>query len=171
MMDEAKPTKKTPTGVQMYGPSGAGIWSPPTIDAARGMVYVATGDAYSNPVPETTDAVVAVDMKTGTIVWVKQLLAGDAWTIACLGAKKQETCPDNDGPDHDFGAPAILAKATINGKTRTLLFAPQKSGIVWALDPDKRGAVIWKTAVASDTTSFGGKLVFGGAVDEHAFYA
>ena len=167
MMDEAKPTKKTSTGVQLYGPSGAGIWSPPTIDAARGLVYAATGDAYSNPAAETTDAIVAMDLKTGKIAWAKQLLAGDAWTTACRGATKPETCPDNDGPDHDFGAPAILAKTSTG---RSLLFAPQKSGVIWALDPDKRGEIVWRTAVSSDTTSFGGKLVFGGAADERAFY-
>ena len=142
------------------------------MDAARGLIYAATGDAYSNPAPETSDAIVAMELKTGKIVWVKQVLANDAWTVGC-GTRpdpsrvKPENCPDNDGPDHDFGAPAILA-TTSGGKT--LLFAPQKSGVIWALDPDKRGEVVWRTALSSDTTSFGGKLVFGGAADDRAFY-
>ena len=71
------------------------------------------------------------------------------------------------GPDHDFGSPPIL-KTLPNG--RTILVAGQKSGNVWAHDPDNKGAVIWKTALVSNTSEFGGKIVWGGAADDQNAY-
>lgn len=47
-----RPPQKTGTnsvGAQQWGPSGAPIWSAPTIDTKRGLLYVATGDNYSVP--------------------------------------------------------------------------------------------------------------------------
>jgi polyvinyl alcohol dehydrogenase (cytochrome) len=73
-----------------------------------------------------------------------------------------ENCPTKVGPDHDFGAPPIL-KAPPDG--RTLLIAGQKSGNVWAHDPDKKGAVVWRTPLVANTTEFGGKIIWGGAAD------
>ena len=46
---DARPTQKNKAGTQMWGPSGAPIWSAPAIDHARNAVYVTTGDNYSNP--------------------------------------------------------------------------------------------------------------------------
>ena len=65
------------------GPSGAGIWSTPTIDVQKEVVYVSTGDNYSGPVTETSDAVLALDMKTGKLLWSRQLTQGDAYNSAC----------------------------------------------------------------------------------------
>src|SRR5215510_12051782 len=59
----AHPAKKSKTGVQMYGPSGASVWSAPTFDRKRDVLYVATGNNYSDPPTETSDAVVALDRK------------------------------------------------------------------------------------------------------------
>ena len=55
--DAPHPTGKTSTGTIRQGPSGAGIWSAPTIDPKRGMLYVTTGDNYSAPASTTSDAV------------------------------------------------------------------------------------------------------------------
>jgi polyvinyl alcohol dehydrogenase (cytochrome) len=66
--DEPRPTTKNPIGVQLYGPSGAAVWSAPTIDVERQTLYVATGNSYSNPPAETSDAVLALDLKTGKIL-------------------------------------------------------------------------------------------------------
>ena len=78
----AEPARPTATG-RRQGPSGAAIWSTPTIDEQRGALYVATGDNYSNPVTETSDAVLAFDLKTGKLLWSRQLTQGDAYNSAC----------------------------------------------------------------------------------------
>lgn len=165
--EEPKPTRKTSRGVQLFGPSGAGVWSAPTIDAKRRVLYVGTGDAYSEPAANTTDAIVAMDLDSGKIVWSAQDTENDVWLAACQGANRGENCPKDVGPDHDFGSPPML-KALPNGKT--ILVAGQKSGNVWAHDPDQKGKVLWRTPLVSNTTEFGGKIIWGGAADDTAAY-
>ena len=70
-------------GVQLFGPSGAGIWSSPTVDAAGGMLYATTGDSYSDPAAATSDAFLAFRVSDGELVWSHQMTAGDAYTVAC----------------------------------------------------------------------------------------
>jgi polyvinyl alcohol dehydrogenase (cytochrome) len=163
-VDEAKPRAKNAQGVQMWGPAGGGIWSAPTVDAKRGAVYVATGNGYADPPQPMTDAVVAMDLQTGRVRWVQQMTAADNWTMGCQAQNPTNpACPATLGPDHDFSAsPAI---ATLNG--RELLVVPQKSGIAWALDPDKQGAIVWQRRVGQGS-GFGGQ--WGGAVDERQAY-
>ncbi len=165
--DEPKPTRKTKAGVQMFAPSGAGIWSPPTIDAKRRALYVGTGDSYSEPAAATSDAIVAMSLDTGKILWSVQDTEHDVWLAGCGGANQSENCPDMLGPDHDFGSPPML-KRLPDG--RELLIAGQKSGNVWAHDPDKHGAVVWRSALVNNTKEFGGKIIWGGAADNDAAY-
>jgi polyvinyl alcohol dehydrogenase (cytochrome) len=159
--DEPKQRGAKANGTPLMGPSGAGIWSAPTIDAKRRQLYVTTGDAYSSPAAAATDAVLALDLDTGVVKWIQQDTADDIWTTACMGASKPADC----GPDHDFGSPAILI--SIDG--RDLLIAGQKSGNVWAHDPDT-GKVLWRTPLVADTTQFGGKIVWGGSTDAQRAY-
>lgn len=160
--EEPRPTAKNAAGVQLYGPSGAGIWNSPTIDARRRALYVGTGNAYSAPAASTTDAILAMDLASGKILWSVQETANDVWLSICIN----NPSPDC-GPDHDFGSPPIL-RTLPNGNT--LLVAGQKSGNVWAHDPDRKGAVVWRTPLVSNTTEFGGKIVWGGAADEENAY-
>ena len=160
--EEFKPTTKNAAGTQLYGPSGAGIWNSPTIDARRRALYVGTGNAYSAPAASTTDAILAMDLDSGKILWSVQETANDVWLSVCLN-NPSPSC----GPDHDFGSPPIL-RTLPNGNT--LLIAGQKSGNVWAHDPDRKGAVVWRTPLVSNTTEFGGKIVWGGAADEESAY-
>jgi polyvinyl alcohol dehydrogenase (cytochrome) len=132
---------KTPKGTNVYGPSGAGIWSSPTIDARRGVLYVATGDNYSTPPTKTSDALMALEIKTGKILWVRQITSGDAYNSAC--GNNSGNCPSENGPDFDFGSSALLV--TANG--RELLVAGQKSGVVTAVDPARNGEIVWQTRV------------------------
>lgn len=60
-----------PTGPNRFAPSGAAIWSAPTIDTRRGLLYVGTGDAYSTPADAATDAIVAMDLRTGAVRWTR----------------------------------------------------------------------------------------------------
>jgi polyvinyl alcohol dehydrogenase (cytochrome) len=137
--DPPRPVGRNKIGTQVWGPAGAAVWSSPTIDTKTGHLYVATGDAYTHPAAPTTDAVVAMDLKTGVIAWTKQLLADDAWNMAC-GSNDPTNCPENEGPDADFGQPPILV--TLPSGTRILTLG-QKSAVVYGLDPDAGGRVLW----------------------------
>jgi polyvinyl alcohol dehydrogenase (cytochrome) len=57
--EEPHPTRKSKQGTQLWGPSGAGVWSSPTIDPKKHAVYVVTGDAYSDPPARTSDSFLA----------------------------------------------------------------------------------------------------------------
>jgi polyvinyl alcohol dehydrogenase (cytochrome) len=154
--DEPMQTGVKANGTATMGPSGAGIWSSPTIDPKRRQLYVGTGDAYSAPADKATDALVALDLDTGAIKWIAQETEGDIWLSSCMRAPKPENC----GPDHDFGSPPMLV--TVSGKD--VLIAGQKSGNVWAHDPEN-GKLLWRTPMDDNTTEFGGKIVWGGAAD------
>jgi polyvinyl alcohol dehydrogenase (cytochrome) len=151
-------------GKPQWGPAGGGIWSSATIDARRGAVYVATGNGYADPPQPMTDAVVALDLQSGTVRWSQQFLANDSWTLGCRATNPDNpNCPATLGPDYDFSAsPAI---ATVDG--RELLVLPQKSGMSYALDPDKQGALVWQHRFGKGSGR-GGQ--WGGAVDDRQAY-
>ena len=165
MIEEPKPRGKNKNGVQQWGPAGAGIWSAPTVDPKRNMVYVATGNQYAEPSQRTSDAVVALDMNSGTIKWVSQTTPNDNWTMGCRPENPDNpNCPAKLGPDHDFSASPSLA--TVNG--RDLLVLPQKSGMAYALDPDMEGQKVWEYRIGQGS-GLGGQ--WGGAVDgQHAYF-
>ncbi|MEP7312436.1 MAG: PQQ-binding-like beta-propeller repeat protein [Pseudomonadota bacterium] len=140
-IDEPKPRAKNKDGVQMWGPAGGSIWSAPSIDAKRGLVYAATGNAYADPAQKMTNAVIAFDQRTGAIKWFKQLIVADNWAMGCPAKSPDNpACPETLGPDFDFSATPVLAKS---GK-RDLLVLPQKSAVAYALDPDKQGEIVWE---------------------------
>lgn len=162
-----QPAHKTGTnkaGTQQWGPSGAPIWSAPTVDTKRGLLYVATGDNYSDPATATSDAVMALELKSGKIAWSTQVTANDAYTSACRS--KGVNCPASDGPDFDFGSSAILVHAP-NGKE--ILVAGQKSGVVTAFDPDAKGKILWQTRVGKG--GLNGGVQWGMATDGQKVYA
>ena len=152
------------TGVKQRGPSGAPIWTTPTIDAKRGQVIVTTGENTSHPTTGTSDAIIALDLETGAEKWVFQALENDMWNFSC--SAKGPNCiilADTNSVDFDFGGPAIL----IESDGRELLVAGQKSGDLWALDPDT-GTVVWNQRVG-EGTALGGNH-WGIATDfERAF--
>ena len=139
--EEPHPVRKNKQGTQLWGPSGAGVWSSPTIDAKKRAVYVVTGDAYSDPAARTSDSFLAFDMDTGKLLWSRQLTEGDAYNLGCPTG---DNCPETKGPDFDFGCSPNLVDLP-NGKRA--LVAGQKSGMVHALDPDQQGEVLWSVRV------------------------
>jgi len=176
VMDEPKPTKKNSKGVQNYAPAGGSVWNSPTVDPQRNAVYFGTGDAETEPAPKTSDAIMAVDIKTGEMLWVYQAQANDAFLGGCNGPGKTDNCPSENGPDLDIGNSPIL-RTLGNGKR--VLVAATKDGNVIALDPDRNGAVVWHTNVApSDANVTGpnaflarlGGIVWGGASDGQNLY-
>ena len=144
---EPRARGKSSAGAELLGPSGAGVWGAPTLDAKRGVLYVGTGNGYAGPPQKEMNAVIAVDLKTGAHKWVQQTVPNDVWLGRCQSqstAKGQQVnpnCPDEEGPDFDFSA-APLITTTRSG--RDLVVIPQKSGVIWALDPDKGGEVVWQ---------------------------
>ncbi|MEO7208647.1 MAG: PQQ-binding-like beta-propeller repeat protein [Steroidobacteraceae bacterium] len=139
-----QPTRKNANGIQMQGPAGAPIWASPTVDAKRRLVYVVTGDSYTDATTNGDDAIVAVEMKTGKVRWRNQVTANDNFIVGCSGPIKVANCPAPTGPDFDFGATPILFK---HGH-KQILIAGQKSGSVYGVDPDT-GRTLWKTAVGA----------------------
>jgi len=127
-------------------------------------MYVTTGDNYSDPPTPFSDAVVAMQMSTGRILWSKQLTAGDAWNSSCYLAARVN-CPDSDGPDFDFASSAALVSLS-NG--RRALMLGQKSGMAYAIDPDRRGQILWQARVGKGGTV--GGIEWGGATDSRNFY-
>ncbi|MCS7025355.1 MAG: PQQ-binding-like beta-propeller repeat protein [Bryobacteraceae bacterium] len=162
--DEPHPTKKNKEGVQLYGPSGAAVWLSPTLDLKRRWVYVGTGNAYSDPPTQFSDAILALEMDTGKLVWSKQLTERDGWNFACVNPNKTN-CPENAGPDVDIGASPILRE--IGGGKRVLVVG-QKSGMVHGLDPDAEGRILWQTRVG-EGGSLGG-VQWGMAADQERVY-
>ena len=69
------PSHKNSVGEQMYGPAGAAIWSAPTIDSSRRLLFVATGNSYTDVKEDGSDAVIAMDLATGRIRWKTQVTA------------------------------------------------------------------------------------------------
>lgn len=135
------------TGVKQRGPSGAPIWTTPTIDAERGHVYVTTGENTSHPTTSTSDSIIALSLETGEEIWVFQALANDMWNFSCSARGPNCIILDNtNSVDFDFGGPAVLVEAG----GRELLVAGQKSGDLWALDPAS-GALVWNQRVGEGT--------------------
>ncbi|MBV8846645.1 MAG: PQQ-binding-like beta-propeller repeat protein [Bryobacterales bacterium] len=163
-VDEPKRTKKNKNGTQLWGPSGAPIWSSPAIDPQRNAVYVTTGDNYSDPATRMSDAFIAMDLNSGKILWSRQMTAADAYTSACRLPDKTN-CPDSNGPDLDFSSSPILVTLA-NGKRA--LVAGQKSGVVHAIDPDQQGEVLWQVRIGKGGTM--GGVQWGSATDGSNVY-
>jgi len=164
IQEKSKPRAKNKLGVQLYGPAGASIWSSPTLDPEGGRIYVTTGDNYSDPASKTSDAIVAFDMKTGKFLWSQQFLTNDAWNVAC-GSGDETNCPKAKGPDLDFGSSSILQKLP-NGKR--VLVAGQKSGMVYAIDPDANGKRLWEQRASKG--GIAGGIQWGPAADSELMY-
>ena len=161
LVPEPQVVGKNAAGVTLWGPAGVGIWSAPTIDAKRNVLYAATGNTYSAPAQPTADAIVALDLDTGAIKWIKQMTAGDVFGCRAGTAN----CGEKAGPDFDFGTPAMLVTLA-NG--RDLIVAGQKSGVAFAIDPDQEGAVLWQYR-AGEGSIWGG-IQWGAAVDADRVY-
>ena len=152
-------------GVPLWGPSGSGVWSPPTVDASRRWLYVATGNAYSAPAPRSSNAVIALDLQSGAVRWIRQVTPNDVYISNCRPGNPN--CPDVLGPDVDFGSPPMLTR-TSGG--RDLIVIGQKSGLGYALDPDNEGAIVWQYRAGQGSTL--GGIEWGSAVDgERAYFA
>jgi polyvinyl alcohol dehydrogenase (cytochrome) len=162
--EEPRATRKSTQGVQYFGPSGGAVWSSPTADLKAHAIYVATGNNYSGPPTEMSDAIVAFDIETGKKLWSRQLTPNDVWNSGCV-AEKKDNCPPQRGDDYDFGAPPLL-QSRADG--RRIVLAAQKSGVIYALDPDHHGALLWKSRIAKGGPL--GGVEWGGAANKRYAY-
>lgn len=163
--EESRPTgTKNSAGAAMWAPAGAPIWGSPTIDEKRNLIYAGTGQAYTSPAAASSDSIIAFNLDTGEIEWVWQATEGDAWNMSCF-IGRAESCPEEDGPDFDFGAPPILLSLSSG---QDILLAGQKSGYVYALNPDKEGTLVWKKRIGLG--GFSGGVHWGMAADSDRLY-
>lgn len=171
LADEPKPWMKPANGAQLYGPATGGVWNSPTIDPVRGALYVGTGDAVTPPESPLTDAVMALDLKTGNLLWAHRATDKDLFMGGCGGPNRSEACPSPMGPDFDIGNSPILVTLP-NG--RRALLAGTKGADVMALDPDANGAVLFRVNPAGQPVGFTGRgrgaIVWGGAADPRQVY-
>ncbi len=160
--EPAKQTGRTAGGRAQWGPSGVALWSAPTVDARRKVIYASTGVNYSDPATPTSDAVLAFDMDSGRLLWSRQLLPNDVFNFGCVTGKGN--CPQTPGKDADLGAPPILR--SLGG--RSVLVTGAKSGILYALDPDQQGKIVWQTRIGMGGPQ--GGIMWGMAADDRLAY-
>jgi len=120
--------------------SGGGSWYPPAIDAETGITFWGIGNPAPFPGTEGwpsgtsrpgsnlyTDSIVALDHRTGKMVWFHQVLAHDLF-------------------DHDFQISPILADLNVGGSEEKVVFGSGKLGKVYAFNRSS-GEVLWSTVV------------------------
>jgi polyvinyl alcohol dehydrogenase (cytochrome) len=161
---EPQPTSINSAGTQMYGPAGAAVWSAPTIDAKRSLVYIGTGDSYTDVKENGSDAIIALELATGKVKWRNQVTENDSFLIGC-NRGGVVNCPTLVGPDHDFGASPILFTLA-NGKD--IILAGQKSGVAFGMDPDDDGKILWRNKVGNGGAL--GGIEWGMAADAKSLY-
>jgi len=159
-----RPTYKNSAGTQLQGPAGGAIWSAPTVDAKRGLVFVATGDSFTDVDTKGADAIFAIETATGKVRWSHQVTPNDNFIIGCNAATRGVNCPKTLGPDYDFGASPILFPLK-SGKE--VVLSGQKSGTVYGMDADT-GKLLWSTKVGSGSAL--GGIEWGMAADDRHLY-
>jgi len=159
------PTVKSIAGTQMYGPAGAAVWSAPTIDARRNVVYIGTGDSYTDVSEDGSDAIMALDLATGAVNWRNQVTENDSFLMGCFPGRPTANCPTKVGPDYDFGSSPILF--TLPGG-KDIVLAGQKSGTAFGMDPDDGGKTVWRNKIGAGSAL--GGIEWGMAADNERLY-
>jgi polyvinyl alcohol dehydrogenase (cytochrome) len=173
--ERPRPTHKNSRGVQLWAPAGVPVWNTPTIDSRHRALYVGTGDASTYPAPPTSDAILALDMASGRLLWSRQIYANDSFIVGCAGKGFTENCPKVIGPDWDIPMSPMLT--SLGAGRRTAIVFGTKPGDILALDPSRRGKLLWRVNVARDLlgkrpASDRGNLgpLWGGALDGRYAY-
>lgn len=177
MLPAAQPSRRSDAGTQMYGPAGASVWGSPTVDERKHLLYVGTGNSYTDVLAPEANAILALELATGKVVWVNQITPGDNFNMACARPSAcpqgqncdlagKGNCPIVIGPDVDFGAATILR--TLPGGQRILL-ASQKAGVVYGLDPENQGRILWSRRVGVGSPL--GGIEWGSGADTRTIFA
>jgi polyvinyl alcohol dehydrogenase (cytochrome) len=151
-----QPAREPKSGRQQFVPSGVPILGTPTVDTIRGVVYVGTGSTYTSTAAAAdqslAEAIVAFNLSDGKVRWAKQPAAPAAEAVPSAPA--------------GFDASPIL-RTLANGKQ--ILLAAQRSGVVYGLDPERAGEVLWQQNLRTEGTPVGG-VVWGAAADHRDLY-
>ncbi len=117
---------------------GGSLWTPLSLDVAKGVLYVPVGnpspDFYPDVRPGTnlyTNSAVALDVKTGKLLWYKQFGPSDA-------------------NDRDLSQVSPLFSATVKGKPRNLLTVSGKDGLLRMVDRDSHD-VLYELPITTRT--------------------
>ena len=170
------PVRKNSQGVQQFAPAGGSVWNSPTLDPKTHAVFLGTGDATTAPAAPTTDAILSLSMTSGQPLWSYQVQANDTFLGGCWGKPLPDNCPPINGPDWDIPQSAILL--TLPSGARRIVVAT-KPGDVLALDPDRRGNLLWRMNVSGALAvpvSLGTRpapqsgMLWGGATDGQSVY-
>ncbi|MBS0373891.1 MAG: PQQ-binding-like beta-propeller repeat protein [Proteobacteria bacterium] len=161
--EKPKRVGSTSSGAPVLAPSGAAIWNSPTIDEKRGLLYVGTGDNYSSPANDRSDAILAFDLGTGKLRWSRQVFERDAWNVGCM--LKTDNCPKPSGPDFDLGSGTMLVSLPSG---RDVILGGLKSGTAFAVDADSHAAPLWIERLGRGGTQ--GGIQFGMATDGRRLY-
>jgi len=139
IIEEPKQVGVSSAGQPIFAPSGSPVWNTPAVDEKRGLLYMGSGGNYSSPSQETSDALLAMDIESGEIKWIRQTTAGDAWNVACFPfVPSQANCPIENGPDVDYAAAMVHVMEGDN----EMMVGAQKSGDVYGIDPNTT-EIIW----------------------------
>jgi len=142
-------------GTPRYGPAGGAVFSSPTVDTKRDLIYIGSGDSYTDVPARGTDAILALDRASGVRRWVYQAVANDSWILGCE-TRRHANCPKVLGGDLDFAASAMLVPGPGG---RSIVVAGAKSGVVYGLDPDRGGRVLWSDKLANGGSN--GAILWG----------
>ncbi|MGR8920030.1 MAG: outer membrane protein assembly factor BamB family protein [Gammaproteobacteria bacterium] len=163
-------------GVARFGPSGVPVWSGLAIDEKRGLLYAGNGNQFTEPEVAESDAVMALDLATGAKRWIanlapEQMGGKDIYHLACEAwwdPERKNCSPENPQGhgDRDLGAPPLLVTRR-DGKD--VVVAGTKDGMLYALDPDDGGKVLWRLRVGRGGEV--GGIEFGIAADGRYAYA
>jgi polyvinyl alcohol dehydrogenase (cytochrome) len=147
-MPDATPQRDRGDGQMLWGPSGAPVWNSPVVDEKRRLIYFATGESNSAPVHRNTNAVIAIGLDDGKERWSMQATGRDIFLSGCGPRPRDDqfNCDkDTVYRDVDFGASVILAQLSDGSD---VLLAGQKSGTLWALQPDT-GRILWRRDIGT----------------------
>jgi polyvinyl alcohol dehydrogenase (cytochrome) len=149
ILEEPQPTHKNSAGVQEFAPAGAAISSTPSIDSKRGVLYVSTGRSMTGIEQSLVDAVAAFGLNDGKLRWVKQLTV------------------KGEVPQSGFTSPPVLRTL---GSGKEIILAGQLSGVVYGLDPDHGGEILWQSRLGTEGTPDSGGIAWGSAVDHRSLF-
>jgi polyvinyl alcohol dehydrogenase (cytochrome) len=149
VLEEPQPTHKNSAGVQEFGPAGAAIASSPSIDPKRGVLYVGTGRSTTGIEQSLTDSIAAFGLNDGKLRWVKQLTAKGE--LAASG----------------FTSPPVLRTL---GSGNEIILAGQLSGLVYGLDPDHGGEILWQSRLRGEGAADSGGIAWGVAADHRSLF-
>jgi glucose dehydrogenase len=124
--DANEPGAETWTDPQARDHGGGSVWTPLAFDAEKGVIFVPVGnpapDFYREVRPGTnlyTDSVVALDVKSGKLLWYKQFVA-------------------NDMHDWDLSQVSPIFRSSVGGKQRDLMAVSGKDGLLRMIDRDSQ---------------------------------